>query len=90
MKVVRHHHKFMQQILSLLAVVIQDINKQASHSIRLKNVSLLERRGGDEVATVSGGASTGSGHGVHLSGWKPLALCQLYRRAGGAAPPLAP
>jgi hypothetical protein len=58
----------MQQILSLCAIVKENVKKEASHSVGLKNVALLKCRGSDEVATVSGIAATGSGHGGHLSG----------------------
>ena len=68
MEMVRHDDKFMQQILSLPTIVKEDVEKETSHSVRLKNVLLLECGSGDEVATVSGIASTGSGHGGHLSG----------------------
>ncbi len=68
MKMVRHHYKFMQQVFLLLAIVQKDIDKQTSHSVGLKNVSLLECGSGDEVATVSGIAAAGSGHGGHLGG----------------------
>lgn len=68
MKVVRHDHKFMQQIFSLLAIVEQNVDEKTSHSAGLKNVSFLKRGSGDEVTTVTCIASAWSGHGKRLSG----------------------
>jgi len=68
MKMVWHHDKLMQQILSPRTIVKEDINKHTGHPVGLKNVLLLECRGSDEVAAVSGIAAVGSGHGGHLSG----------------------
>ena len=68
MKMVWHHDKLMQQILSSRTIVKQDVEKETSHSVGLKDVLLLECGSSDEVATVSGIAAAGSGHGRHLSG----------------------
>ena len=68
MEMVWHHDKLMQQILSLRTIVKEDVKKEPGHSLGLKNVLLLECGSGDEVATVSGIAAAGSGHGGHLSG----------------------
>jgi hypothetical protein len=39
---VGHDYKFMEQIFCLTAVVEQNIDKKAGHSVRLKNVPLLK------------------------------------------------
>ena len=48
---------------------------------------LLECGGGNEVATVSGVAAAGSGHGGHLSGSSRPSSLPLYRSGKTAAPP---
>ncbi|MGC1371349.1 MAG: hypothetical protein WA824_04345 [Candidatus Sulfotelmatobacter sp.] len=63
-----HDHKFMQQISSLLAIVKQNVDKQAGHSVGLKNAAFLKCGSGNEVAAVTYIASAGCGHGMHLSG----------------------
>lgn len=67
-KVIRHDHKLMQEILSLGAIVKQNVDEQPGHSVRLKNVPLLKCGSGNEVAAISSVAAAGSGHGMHLSG----------------------
>ena len=49
-----HHHKLMQQIFFLRAVVEQNIEKQTRHSLRLKELLLLKGARGDEVSSRSG------------------------------------
>jgi len=68
MEMVWHHDKLMQQILSSRTIVKEDVEEQARHAVGLQNVALLKCRSSDEVATVSGIAAAGSGHGRHLSG----------------------
>jgi hypothetical protein len=67
--------------------VKEDIDKEPGHSVGLKQVSLLKCRSRDEVATVSGVASAGSGQCKAPQRLKPLGLWPLYRSAEGAAPP---
>ena len=68
MEMIWHHDKLMQQIHSLGTIVKEDIDKEAGHSVRLKDVALLKCRSRDEVAAVSGIAAARSGHAGHLSG----------------------
>jgi hypothetical protein len=71
MEMIWHYNELMQEILSLSAIVKQIFDEKPSHSLRLKNVPLLKCGGRDEVAAISSVAVAGSGHGMHLSGWKP-------------------
>ena len=68
MEMIWHYDKLMQQILSARTIVKEDGDKEAGHSVGLKDVTLLKGRGSDEVAAVSGIAAARSGHGGHLSG----------------------
>jgi len=68
MEMVWHHDKLIQQILSSGPIVKKNVDKKVGHSVGLKDVALVKCRGSDEVATVSGIAAAGSGHGAHLSG----------------------
>ena len=80
MEMVWHHDKLMQQIFSLRPIVQQDIDQQTSHPVGLENVSFLECRGSNEVATESGVAAAGSSHGRHLSGSSRLHSGTLSQR----------
>jgi hypothetical protein len=87
MEMVWHYDKVMQQVLSSPPIVQQDFDKEPSHSLGLKDIALLKCGASDEVATVSGIATLGSGHGGHLSGLIRPSFLPLYRSAQGAAPP---
>jgi hypothetical protein len=63
MEMVWHDNKLVQQIFFFRAIVTEDVEKEASHSVGLKDVALLKCRGSDEVATVSGITAAWSGHG---------------------------
>jgi hypothetical protein len=67
MEMVWHHDKLMQQILPSRTILKENVEKEAGHSLGLKNIALLKCGGSDEVATVSSIAAPGSGHGKGTS-----------------------
>lgn len=62
MKVVGHHHKFVQEVSLLLTVVQENIHKQLCHPAGLEQVPLLKRRSGDEVTAIPSIPAMWGGH----------------------------
>ena len=57
-KMIGHHHKFMQQIFLLHSVIQQDFNEEARNLLNLKKASFFEDIGGYKVSGFSGYTST--------------------------------
>ena len=62
MKMIWHHGKFMEQVITLLPIVEENVNEELGHPIGLQETSFLKRRGRDEIASVSGRASRWCSH----------------------------
>jgi hypothetical protein len=83
------HDKFMQQMLFLRTILKEDVEKEAGHSVELKDLLLLECGSGDEVATVSGIAAGEERPWRAPQRLKPLALRHPYRSAEALRHPKA-
>lgn len=60
-KVIGHDNEGMKKISSLVAVMVQNVNKQSSRSIRLQQITLRSNRGCDEKRSLRGNDICGSG-----------------------------